>query len=219
MSEARSAAEIIQKILEQNPFQSGLQRGRVLLLWPRVVGPILSEMSQAERLEGGVLFVRVPDSVVAHQLTYLKEELVRRYQEMLPGVVREVRFQVGAVSKGKTRAEDPPLPPIAPAEEADLQALAERVHPALRQAVMGAGRAVLRKQKASPHPPCPVCGASSPKRPCASCGRLLAQPYVQREAARLVCFPLRPRLEGRAARGGTVPGSAKALGPAPGTPA
>ncbi|RIH88593.1 hypothetical protein Mlute_00554 [Meiothermus luteus] len=195
MSEARTAAEIIRKILEQSPLQAGLQRGRALLLWPQVVGPILSEMSQAERLEDGVLFVRVPDSVVAHQLAYLREEFLRRYQERLPGVVREVRFQVGAVFK-QTQAENPPPPSIAPAEEAGLQALAERVPPALRQAVLRTGRAVLQRQKASPHPPCPVCGAASPEQPCAACQRLLAQPYVQREAGRLACFPLRPRLEG-----------------------
>ncbi|RDI96362.1 DUF721 domain-containing protein [Meiothermus sp. QL-1] len=196
MPSARSAAELVARILGRKELRAGVERGRAIALWPQVAGPALGQMSEAERLEDGVLFVRVTDSVVAHQLTYLREEFIRRYQEHLPGVIREVRFFVGGGKRPKPKAEPSSLPPLSPEEEARLQALVKGSPVELQPVLLRAGQAVLRRYKASPHGPCAVCGAPSPVHPCRACRRLLAEPVVRREAVRLSRFPLRPRLEG-----------------------
>jgi predicted nucleic acid-binding Zn ribbon protein len=196
MPRAIPSAEIVAKILCQKGLSAGVQRGRVLALWPEVAGPALSEFSEAERLEDGVLFVRVPDVVVAHQLTYLREEFVRRYQEKQPGLVRELRFLVGFERKARPPSRPEVLPKLDSEEEARLQRLAERSPQELREVILRAGRAVLRRQKGNPHPPCPVCARPSPEHPCKPCQGLLAAPAVQREARRLTRFPLRTSLEG-----------------------
>lgn len=196
MSKARPSAEIVAKILRQKGLNTGIQRGRVLALWSEIAGPALSELTEAERLEDGVLFVRVTDSVVAHQLTYLREEFLRRYQEKLPGRVQELRFLVGAEKKNKPKSKPVALPELGPEEEARLRKLAEHSPQDLQGVILRAGRAVLQKQKESPHPPCPICGAPSPLHPCKPCQKLLDVPAVQREAGRLTRFPLKTRLEG-----------------------
>ncbi|MCS7068424.1 MAG: DUF721 domain-containing protein [Meiothermus sp.] len=196
MSKARPSAEIVAQILRQKGFGLGIERGRALLLWPEVAGPALSAISEAERLEEGVLVVRVADSVVAHQLTYLREEFLRRYQEQLPGVVRELRFQVGVARKSKPPSPPAPPPKLSAEDEERLRRLAEGSPEELQGAILRAGRAVLQKQKANPHPPCPICGTPSPAHPCKPCQKLLNEPAIQREAGRLSRFPLRARLEG-----------------------
>ncbi len=196
MSRAKQSAEIVAKILRQKGINAGVQRGRILALWPEVAGPALSELTEAERLEDGVLFVKVADSVVAHQLTYLREEFIRRYQEKLPGLVQELRFLVGAEKKNKPKSKPMTLPKLGPEEEARLRKLAEHSPEDLQGVILRAGRAVLQKQKENPPPPCPICGAPSPERPCKPCQKLLSDPAVQREAGRLSRFPLKTRLEG-----------------------
>jgi len=196
MSRARPSAEIVAKILRQKGLSQGVQRGRVLALWPEIAGPALSELTEAERLEDGVLFVRVADPVLAHQLTYLREELILRYQEKQPGLVQELRFLVGAEKKFRPKSEPPALPRLDPEEEARLQKLAQRSPQELQGVILRAGRAILQRQKENPHPPCPICGGPSPEHPCKPCQTLLATPAVQREAGRLTRFPLRTSLEG-----------------------
>lgn len=196
MSKARPSAEIVAKILRQKGLSAGVQRGQVLALWPEIAGPALSELTEADRLEDGVLFVRVADSVVAHQLTYLREEFLKRYQEKLPGLVQELRFLVGAEKKIKPKSQPVTRPKLSPEEEARLQKLTEHSPQDLQGVILRAGRAVLQKQKGNPHPPCPICGAPSPERPCKPCQKLLTEPVVVREAGRLTRFPLKTRLEG-----------------------
>ncbi|GAO76660.1 DUF721 domain-containing protein [Meiothermus ruber] len=196
MSKARSSAEIVAQILRQKGLISGVRRGQALALWPEIAGPALSELTEADRLEDGVLFVRVVDAVVAHQLTYLREEFLRRYQEKQPGLVQELRFVVGAEKKARPQEKPKALPKLNPEEEAQLQELAGRFPQDLQGVILRAGRAILQRQKGNPHPPCPICGAPSPVHPCKSCQRLLAAPAVQREATHLTRFPLRARLEG-----------------------
>lgn len=196
MSKARLSAEIVAKILRQKALSSGVRRGQTLALWPEIAGPALSELTEAERLEDGVLFVRVVDAVVAHQLTYLREEFLRRYQEKQPGLVQELRFVVGAEQKARPKEKPKALPKLDSEEEARLQELAKRSPQDLQGVILRAGRAILQRQKGNPHPPCPVCGAPSPAHPCKSCQRLLDNPIVQREAVRLTRFPLKNRLEG-----------------------
>lgn len=196
MSKARPSAEIVAKILRQKGLSAGVQRGQVLALWSEIAGPALSELTEADRLEDGVLFVRVADSVVAHQLTYLREEFLKRYQEKLPGLVQELRFLVGAEKKIKPKSQPVTRPKLSPEEEARLQKLTEHSPQDLQGVILRAGRAVLQKQKGNPHPPCPICGAPSPERPCKPCQKLLTEPVVVREAGRLTRFPLKTRLEG-----------------------
>ncbi len=194
----RLISDLLGQALKQHGLESGFKRGAALALWPEIAGESLSQLTEAERLEDGVLYVRVSDSVVGHQLTYMREEFLRRYREKLPGAVHELRFSVGRPSKGKKKAQPEivPLPALSSEEEDRLRALAQQMPEALQGAIYKAARAVVRRQKASPHPPCVVCGSPSPENPCKSCQRLLKDPLIEKEARRLTRRPLSSRLDG-----------------------
>lgn len=87
--------EVIPEALKRAGGKERLRRGLVLAAWREVAGKDLARFTEAVALEEGVLVVHVPDPVVAHQLTYTRLALLRRYEERFPGAVREIRFQVG----------------------------------------------------------------------------------------------------------------------------
>lgn len=198
MGRPRRIGDLLGQALKQHGLESGFKRGAALALWPEIAGESLSQLTEAERLEDGVLYVRVCDAVVGHQLTYMREDFLRRYKERLPGVVLELRFSVGRPNKNKRKAQAPsePLPPLSDEEEQRLRSLAEQMPEALRGAVYRAARAVVQRQKANPHPPCVICGSPSAENPCKSCQRLLKDPLIEKEARHLTRRPLSSRLDG-----------------------
>ncbi|MGQ9754047.1 MAG: DUF721 domain-containing protein [Thermaceae bacterium] len=173
-------------------WQPGLKRGRLLLFWREVVGSPLDQMTEAVRLEEGTLFVAVPDPVLLHHLTYMREAFLQKIDEKFPGMVREIRFALG--SRPKPPPPPSPAPPPSEKEKAQAKALAQGPPPGLREAAERAALALLLGRKGTP---CPICETPSLRHPCATCQRLLKDPLVEREARRLAQGKP-PRLEGEA---------------------
>lgn len=171
--------ELIPEALRKAGGKEKLQRGLVLSAWKEVVGKELARLTEPVALEAGTLTVRVADAVTAHQLTYSRLALLRRYGERFPGVVKEIRFVVGPV-------EPPPSPPASPSEnpEAARKALtlAQSAPPELRERVARAALALLQRPRGKP---CPICESPSETHPCPTCRRLLESPQVRKEAERL----------------------------------
>ena len=196
-SNVHRPAELLGKVLKTHGLEHGFKRGKVLALWPEIAWEMLAQMSEAAALEEGVLWVYVPDSAAAFHLKFQREEFLKRYEKRLPGAVSDIRFREKRFArKGTGKVQAVPLPPLSPEEESRLRALADKTTDELKAAVYRAARAVLQRQKLSPHPPCMICGSPEPENPCKSCQRLLEDPAVKREAGRLTRKPLHPRLEG-----------------------
>ena len=102
--------EVIPEALKRAGGKERLRRGLVLAAWREVAGKDLARFTEAVALEEGVLVVHVPDPVVAHQLTYTRLALLRRYEERFPGAVREIRFQVGPLEAEGAEAPPPSDP-------------------------------------------------------------------------------------------------------------
>lgn len=174
--------QVIPEALRQAGGEERLKRGRVLAAWREVVGRELAQLTEAVALEKGVLLVQVSDPVVAHHLTYSRLALLRRYGERFPGMVREIRFQVGRLeAREGERAQAPnPGPPLELSRKA--LALAQEAPPGLREPVARAALALLKGRRGDP---CPICEAPSEDHPCPTCRRLLHDPAVRKEAERL----------------------------------
>ncbi|MBF6593432.1 MAG: DUF721 domain-containing protein [Thermaceae bacterium] len=196
---AKRPAELLSKLLETKGLKAGLRRGRALILWPQVAGEILGQISEATDLTDGVLTVSVPDSAAAFHLKYEREKFIARYQQVLPGVVSDIRFKERQLERrAKPKQKPQPRPNLSPDEESSLRKLSQTAPENLQSAILKAGKAVLQKQKADPNPPCIICGKPSLQSPCINCQRLLGSALVEREAVRLARFPLKSRLEGDA---------------------
>jgi len=78
------------KGLLENYFQGdaqALQRieeSRAIMAWETYVGDAAARASQAQRIRGKQLIVRVKDPIWMQQLTFLKGEILRRYAREFP---------------------------------------------------------------------------------------------------------------------------------------
>ncbi len=109
--------------------------------WPRVVGDRLAAVSAPERLAGTVLHLRV-ESAAALMLQHQERQLVERINAYLGrDAVARLRMIQGPVARP---VERPRAPRPAPADDPELSAQLEREieDPALREALLGLGRAV-----------------------------------------------------------------------------
>ncbi|GAB5603301.1 DUF721 domain-containing protein [Thermus sp. FJN-A] len=183
--------ELIPQALKKAGGKERLKRGLVLSAWKEVVGKELSRLTEPVALEAGTLTVRVADPVTAHQLTYSRLALLKRYEERFPGVVKEIRFLVGPLEEV---APPPPRPPENPEAARKALLLAQEAPPELRERVARAALALFQRQRGDP---CPICQVPSETHPCPTCRRLLATPGVRKEAERLYRGKP-PRLEGEA---------------------
>ena len=194
------AGELLGQLLRRYKLEAGLRRGRVLALWPEVAGEMLARLTEPLKLERGELLVRAESAALAHQLTYQREEFVRRYAARLgEGTVTNVRFVTGRPKVVETASAPPPAPePVAlPPELArKLEAWTRAVPEELQGAVERAGRAVLAAQLAREGDACAICARAGEPTPCRYCAALLEDPLVRRAARRIEREPEAELLEG-----------------------
>lgn len=70
-----------------------IEETRALLAWETYVGSAAARVTQALRLRGNMLVVRVPDPLWMQQLSFLKQELLKKYAKDFPKLkIREIFF-------------------------------------------------------------------------------------------------------------------------------
>jgi hypothetical protein len=156
-------------------------------LWRDAVGARISERAQPIAIQDGSLLLRVPNSVWAHELSMLSEDVCSRLRER--GVeVRRLRFRVG----------DPPLAERRPEPRISRSVPAVRALPAelthtlgavgdegLREAIAAAAAANLAWQSvAGPAPELPVSEARRAARAPRGAGSETAPPARTSQASR-----------------------------------
>jgi hypothetical protein len=117
-------------------------------LWPQVAGPALAARTWPAALGGDVLVVHVHDSQWLHELTYMRQDLLRRLQALAPGSgLTGLRLRLGEVPPVSQRRapESPPAPPpltpprFSPEPDAATRAALDAVgDPELKQILAGA---------------------------------------------------------------------------------
>lgn len=102
--------EILQKILKKRNIPHTSTDRHLLDLWRRAVGPRIAAQTHPETLKRGTLFVRVSEPVWLHQLQFMKEEILGRFNERSgKDPVRALFFTIGDIpSPPPGRAEEPP---------------------------------------------------------------------------------------------------------------
>lgn len=120
-------------------------------VWREAVGARIAERASPVSLYGGVLLLRVPSSVWAHELSLLTGELCERLRER--GIeVRELRFRVGpvpAVDRPPERRSVRAVPPPEAVPREVEEPLAQVADGALREVIARAVSANLAWQTAT----------------------------------------------------------------------
>jgi predicted nucleic acid-binding Zn ribbon protein len=99
------AGDVVASVLGKYGAGRELREHRVGTHWREIVGELVASRAWPDGLDSGVLFVRVKSSSWLHQLSFLKDEIIRRANQLVgdPPMVREVRFHLGP---RKAKADD-----------------------------------------------------------------------------------------------------------------
>lgn len=129
-----SAARAFSDVLKRHGIAREVREHRLLLQWDQVVGPRVADRTLPDRLEKGVLWVRVESSSWMHQLSFMKEEIVTQANALCgEELVKDIHFHLGRHSRkaddalsAAVRIRRPPLPERtlpAPAQGRALRAI------------------------------------------------------------------------------------------------
>lgn len=96
--------EIIEQVLKKRklPF---VREDRMLRdIWVRTVGETIALHTRPERIERGILTVRVASSAWLQELRFLKEEIMTRFNELSEATpAHDIRFLLGEVGSSDDR--------------------------------------------------------------------------------------------------------------------
>jgi len=88
-------------LLQRLPMGKRLQEYRVWGVWEEAVGEIVARHARPSKIQKGLLFVSVSDSVWMQELQFLKEMIKEKINERLgEPVVKDIFFVLGGVRGG-----------------------------------------------------------------------------------------------------------------------
>jgi predicted nucleic acid-binding Zn ribbon protein len=167
------AGGAVQDFLQSQELAALLRPHLAKVHWADVVGPQVAGVTQVEAVRGGVLFVRVRNSVWATELTLLKDDMLRRLNSRLGGrVLTDIHFKASGLARpknapakktGPDKPSDADLARIvlsgevrARVEAALLGITDEALRGRIRQVMLRAARTQEWKRRAGWRP-CPHC--------------------------------------------------------------
>ena len=99
--EPESIKNILQDVLSRVDMDEKIEACKALLVWNDVASS-LAARTEPVGITRGRMAVNVTDSVVLHQLTFLKRKYIDKINLMLgKRIVKDIVFRVGKVKKGR----------------------------------------------------------------------------------------------------------------------
>ncbi len=149
------AKNALSSVLERYGAAREIREHRILIQWEKIVGPRVAAHTSPDALNKGVLWVRVDSSSWMHQLSFLKDEILAKANQLCDeDIVQELRFHLGrpkersndalsAAARIRRPPENPrPLPPpaVGPALDAIVDEAKEIEDDELREAIIDVRR-------------------------------------------------------------------------------
>ncbi len=92
-TEPEKIGNVILKTLNRMGFAERLQRQTAVMRWKEIAGDTIAAETEALRIEGSTLVVRVHRAAWRQQLTYIKEGLlVKLKAELGEDSIKDIRF-------------------------------------------------------------------------------------------------------------------------------
>lgn len=91
------AADLIGKVMTNLGLKDRFRQEEVLAAWRGLVGDFIAEHAAPQRLQAGVLYVRVLQPTMHYELDRVwKPKILTKFKERFGArAVREIRFQIG----------------------------------------------------------------------------------------------------------------------------
>ena len=83
----------IEEAIDSAGIKSALSQEAAVVLWGSIVGEAVSSVTKAERVESGVLIVKVETPVWRQELHMQKEEIINKINKKIgTKAIRDIRF-------------------------------------------------------------------------------------------------------------------------------
>ena len=93
MAKAQVIGNVFTQLFRELGIDKAIQQNMAVSRWSEIVGERIAEISEAERIENGVLFVKVSSPVWRNELVFMKSNLIISVNEALAKtVVRDIKF-------------------------------------------------------------------------------------------------------------------------------
>jgi hypothetical protein len=97
-----SVKTALQSLMNQLRIQNKIKQQMACLIWDRVVGSEIRSNTRPAYVKSGILFVMTKSSSWANQLTFFKDDLIKKINNSLgEKIIKDIRFQVGFVDQAK----------------------------------------------------------------------------------------------------------------------
>ncbi|MBN1382847.1 MAG: DUF721 domain-containing protein [Deltaproteobacteria bacterium] len=98
-SKLTNIGDILQPALKKRGIPVQFEDKDLRDLWLKAVGPTIAAQSRLENRKKDTLVVKVSSSVWMQQLSFLKEEIIEKMNNVLPaGPIKKIRFHIGEIS-------------------------------------------------------------------------------------------------------------------------
>ena len=85
--------QILARVMKGLGLEDKLRERELIENWPNIVGPEIARFSQALRVRGGVLYLKVDSPAWGQELHFLKPQLLERVNESCgPGLIKDIRL-------------------------------------------------------------------------------------------------------------------------------
>lgn len=85
--------EVLDTFLKNLGVEKKVKEGMAVSRWAEIVGPYIAKVSIAERVENGVLYVKVTNPSWKHHLFMMRREIINKLNDSLKAdVIREIVF-------------------------------------------------------------------------------------------------------------------------------
>jgi len=96
--------DVLSSILKNRGWDTIIRERRVFEVWEDAVGGPIARNAQPDRIERGVLIVRVRNSSWSQEMTYMKDRIIARLNEKLPRqMVTDMRFIQGTIDSSEKK--------------------------------------------------------------------------------------------------------------------
>ena len=89
----KALEQFLNRLIKELGYEKRLEYQRLLDAWPQVVGERIAGVSKAERIQNGVMVVKVESPVWRNELALEKEHILRLIQEKTGSkAIVDIRF-------------------------------------------------------------------------------------------------------------------------------
>jgi len=120
-----SLGDVLSSLLKNRGWDKIVRERRIFEIWDEAVGGPIARNAQPDRIERGVLIVRVRSSSWAQEMTYMKERVIARLNEKLPRpLVTDMRFIQGTIDATERKRAKPEREKTRPKRDVDTASAA-----------------------------------------------------------------------------------------------